>query len=383
MKIVIVSGFFPYPAHFGGAFDVLERVKGLRGLGYEVDLVCTCKVMPDSEQLQYVQSYVNQVIVLPRKNNAIHLFSFIPLQVLSRLSLKKVLFIQRYDVAILESESVGMIMKNKSFSVEKVCVRVHNNESKYFFQLALSTSKLLDKLYYFSESLKFKWYSKQIFKKADRLWFISSKELHEYLKKEISAPKAIFLPTGTPTTFYNQSLDNSTVLFVGALFMPNNRKALRWYLQKVHPFIVSEKNYKLIVVGSTGDLDEKVIQSEFKGYEKVEVHLNQFDLQPFYKQSSIFINPMFYGTGIKLKSVNAIQNGLVLISTDIGSEGIGLKKDSMYLKANTPEEFIAILQLFFKMSNEERQKLVSNAQNYLKKNNFLSIINNEMVSSFK
>ena len=76
MKIVIIAGFFPYPAHFGGAYDVLERVKGLHSLGYEVDLVCTCKVIPDSEQLQYLQHYVNQLFVLPRKNKVIHLFSF-------------------------------------------------------------------------------------------------------------------------------------------------------------------------------------------------------------------------------------------------------------------------------------------------------------------
>ena len=162
--------------------------------------------------------------------------------------------------------------------------------------------------------------------------------------------------------------------------MPNNRKALKWYLQKVHPFILKEENYKFIIVGSTGDLDEKVIQSELEGFENVEVHLNQLDLQPFYKQSSIFVNPMFYGTGVKLKSVNAIQNGLVLISTDIGSEGIGLNNDSMYLKANTAEEFITTLQKVFRMSNVNRQELVSNAQTYLKNNHFLSIINNEITS---
>jgi polysaccharide biosynthesis protein PslH len=380
MKIVIIAGFFPYPAHFGGAYDVLERVKGLHSLGYEVDLVCTYKVMPNAEQQQYLQHYVNQIFVLPRKNKVIHLFSFIPLQVLSRMSLKYVSLNQKYDVAILESESVGMIMKNKSFNAQKVCVRVHNNESKYFFQLALSTSKVLDKLYYFSESLKFNWYSKQIFKKTHRLWFISSKELQECLRNEVLTSKAIYLPTSTPNIFHKQPIDNSTVLFVGALFMPNNRKALKWYLQKVHPFMLKEEKYKLIIVGSTGAIDEKVIQSELESFENVEVHLNQLDLQPFYKQSSIFINPMFFGTGVKLKSVNAIQNGLVLISTDIGSEGIGLNNDSMYLKANTAEEFISTLQKVFRMSNENRQELVSNAQTYLKNNHFLSIINNEIAS---
>lgn len=375
MKLIVIASFFPYPAHFGGAFDVLERIKGIKSLGYDIDLICTCKESPQKENIEYVKQFVNELIIVPRKNKISNLLLKKPLQVVSRKSLKTIALKGLYDFAILESESVGMILENESFNANQIIVRVHNNESDYFYQLAKSAKKHIDKLYYYLESLKFKSYSRMIFQKADRLWFISNKEINT--NSELKN-KSINLPTAINDEFVKQELSNKNVLFIGALFMPNNLEAIIWYLKNVHFLLSNNKKYKLIVVGSTGDFESKIFLDIFKNYSNVEVRLNQEDLTECYSKSTIFINPMLHGAGVKLKSINAIRNGLVLISSDIGAEGTGLIENEMYLKANSPQDFLSAILKVFDMKIEEKQTIVNKAQEYLNANNYLSILKEEL-----
>lgn len=378
MKIVIVASFFPYPAHFGGAFDVLERIKGLKSLGNDIDLICTCKEFPKEENINFIKQFINDLIIVNRKNKVIDLLQPKPLQVVSRASLKNISLFTKYDYAILESESVGMILENKSFQSKKIVIRVHNNESDYFYQLAGSTRKYADKVYYYLEALKFKYYSKKVFKKVDRLWFISNKEISS-TKIDLSIMnKSVHLPASLNGKFVSQDLSSKNVLFIGALFMPNNLEAIMWYLNNVHSFLLKEQNYKLIIVGSTADTAPAFYQNMFSGYSNVELLLNKDSLNECYSASTIFINPMLHGAGVKLKTINAIQNGLVLVSTKIGSEGIGLINDEMYIEANTGKDFSNAISKIFSMKNEEKQEMVSKAQDFLNKNNYLTILKNEI-----
>jgi hypothetical protein len=376
-KILIVSSFFPFPSFFGGAYDVFERIKGLKSLGFEIDLICTCKTIPKKKDIDFVKTYTEELFLVGRKNRLLDLFNLKPLQVISRNELKKVVLHQKYDYTILESECVGLILENKSLRTDEIIVRVHNNESKYFKELAYSTHSFFNKLYYFQESFKYNYFSSNIFSKVDRLWFISKEELVQNDLKTSFGYKSTHLPSPINDPFLQQELSSRTVLFIGALFMPNNIEALLWYLDFVHPFLLKEENYKLIIVGSTGEFAEDYFKNKFKHYSNIELFFNAKKLDLFYAQSTVFINPMLHGTGVKLKSINAIVNGLPLIATKIGAEGIGLDGE-MYFEANTPTEFITSILAVINLSPAEKQVKVSAAQSYLLNTNYLSILKKEL-----
>ncbi|OCB69506.1 hypothetical protein B0A79_16760 [Flavobacterium piscis] len=376
MKIVVVASFFPYPAYFGGAYDVLERIKGLKYLGHDVDLICTCKEKPDDKNVLFMKQFINELIIVPRKNKLGYIFYSEPLQAVSRKLLKKITLQREYDYAILESESVGKILENNSLKAKNIIIRVHNNEANYFNELSKSTKNFKNKIYYYLESLKFKSYSRNIFKQSDRLWFISNKEINNTKDLNLSN-KSIHLPASVNSKFVKQELSTKNVLYVGALFVPNNMEAIIWYLKNVHSLLVDEHNYKLTIVGSTGEFESETYQKILAGYSNVEIYLNQKDLSNHYSNATVFINPMLHGAGVKLKSINAIQNGLVLVSSKTGAEGIGLIKNEMYLEAMSPNDFVKAILKVFKMKIEDRQEMVGNAQQFLNQNNYLSILKNE------
>jgi polysaccharide biosynthesis protein PslH len=54
----------------------------------------------------------------------------------------------------------------------------------------------------------------------------------------------------------------------------------------------------------------------------VELLGNVESLHEFFKEIDLFVNPMVVGTGLKIKSVEALSYGVPFLSTDIGTEGI-------------------------------------------------------------
>jgi hypothetical protein len=374
-RILVVSNSIPYPAYFGGAFDVFERIKGLKQLGYSIDLICTYKTYPSQETIEYLKTIVDELILVTRKNNFWDILNNKPLQVVSRKKLKDIVLKKKYFHTILESEHVGLILKNQSFKSKYIYLRVHNNESVYFNELAKSTKNIFSKFYYLSDSFKFKFYSKSFFSNVNRLWYISNEEAKSQIEFK---NKSIHLPSPINDPFITQSLSNKTVLFVGSLFMKNNIEALEWYLKNVHLKLLNEVGYKLIIVGGTGDIKEEVFENKFKNISNVEYYFNVKNLQNYYDETTIFINPMLHGAGVKLKTINAIVNGLLLVSTSIGAEGIGLIDKEMYFNADSPNTFYESIIAIFNLSVERKADIIKKAQKLLMDNNYLEILIKEL-----
>jgi len=63
------------------------------------------------------------------------------------------------------------------------------------------------------------------------------------------------------------------------------------------------------------------------------------DLVPYYQNCDIVINPVRIGTGLNIKSIEAISFGKPLITTSIGCDGLRSGENSAFLVADQAEEF--------------------------------------------
>src|SRR5690606_41517161 len=110
------------------------------------------------------------------------------------------------------------------------------------------------KIYYAFEVPKIEKDAAKVLQEANRLWYISFDEYQQSLH----ADKAVFLPVPINENCVDHSpVSQNKVLFVGALFMPNNIFALDWYLSHVHPNFIDRKGYELVVVGAVKSKDER------------------------------------------------------------------------------------------------------------------------------
>ena len=132
-------------------------------------------------------------------------------------------------------------------------------------------------------------------------------------------------------------MDNEKILlFNGTLDYKPNLDAVDGILNKMNPLLLSQPElaYKIIICG-------KGLPAEYnklEAYENKNIIYAGFvdDINIYFKGADIFINPVTDGGGIKTKVVEALGNGLSVISMRSGATGIpvSITGDKMKITAD-------------------------------------------------
>jgi glycosyltransferase involved in cell wall biosynthesis len=361
-KILIVAPDCPYPPNHGGRKDVFTRIELYHRLGYHVDLAFTSYEEPDADARQVLESLCGRVIWVPRTKLPVFLPFLQSFQVRSRSKLAKVAFDGEYDLALLESEYVFVVLGNPRLKARRIDLRVHNNESAYYRALAEAAGNPVKKLYFLSEAVYFRITRSAMFGKVDRLNFIS---FDEYAS--VADAKKRFVPTYVDPARFKEQQDGGAVLFVGNLFAQNNLAGLRWYLEQVHPKMAGNPAYRLVIAGNTRGSVPGFLQGIADRDPKVTFIDSPTDLSPVYQSGSVFINPMLTGAGVKIKTVDAVANGLPVVSTSVGAEGIGLRDGGSVVIANDPQSFASGIERLLH-DKQEAARIFGNARAFLLEN---------------
>lgn len=114
-----------------------------------------------------------------------------------------------------------------------------------------------------------------------------------------------------------------------------NRHGLQVFLEKSWPVIRDAvPDAKLRLVGNIGN----VMAGDWPGLERLGVVEN---LLRAYQQGHVAINPVLEGTGLPIKSIEALAWGKPLVTTPSGARGIEDGTGSAFLMGSTPPEFAA------------------------------------------
>jgi len=365
-KILIVAHDFPFPPTHGGRVDMWSRIKMLKGLGCQVDLVASVKEAPSELDAQEVRGYVRSLMIVKREMGVRQLFSLEPLSVRSRRNLARIPLSDSYAAVILETEHVAPILQNPALRADKCIVRLQNDESQYYRELSTASRELWRKAFYRLEGVKFRFFSHEVMRSCGLLWFISDFERQKYCAKHpLSTSKAFFVPPHVSSAkMKRHKLTTNQVLFVGRLGFATNTRGVEWYVRHVHPMLADINQYDLVVAGSTGGEPLDVLRELIARHSNVSLYEDPPDLQSHYNMAAVFVNPVFQGTGLKLKTIDAIQAGLPVVSTSIGIQGTRLIDGKHVLVADTPERFADCIR---KLLRDRRyaENMVSEAQAFI------------------
>lgn len=156
------------------------------------------------------------------------------------------------------------------------------------------------------------------------------------------------------------------------LFLAGNGKfnlnGLFWFIDNVFPSIIDRfSDAKLLVGGG--------ICQCLKNYENNKhIHLlgTIEDTNVFYSMGDVFINPTYQGTGIKIKTFEAIANDMVTMAHPHSAEGIFMQKSAPLFYSDNVEEWCTFLERIWSDANEIKKIKVKN-QKYIYEMNELVI----------
>lgn len=141
------------------------------------------------------------------------------------------------------------------------------------------------------------------------------------------SPPSLYRPTG------DMNPDALKLLFIGSFDYSANADALGWLVEIAATF---PSGATLTLVGSG---DEARVRKQFAHLTNVIVRGRVDNVSEVYASHDVLLVPLRMGGGSRLKILEGIAHGLVVITTEVGVEGLPLTAHEDYLLAESKEDW--------------------------------------------
>jgi glycosyltransferase involved in cell wall biosynthesis len=124
------------------------------------------------------------------------------------------------------------------------------------------------------------------------------------------------------------------LLFIGSSHWAPNRDGLRWFVEEMWPQVRAQvPDARLTVVGrGPPDWLHSIPGVSAEGYVD--------DERPYYARARVVIVPLRFGSGVRIKILNALAMERPVVSTPLGAEGIPIVDGESIEIAETPGTFV-------------------------------------------
>jgi glycosyltransferase involved in cell wall biosynthesis len=357
MKILIIANKFPYPAKDGGSIATLNLAQGLQKLGHHITLLAIntskhyfeIENLPDNlkQKIDFKDCFVNTDIKFFKLLQNL-LFSSIPYNAERFINsdfekeIVDILQNNRFDIIQLEGLYILPYIETiRKHSSANIAYRSHNIEFEIWERVLANERNLLKKIYTKILVRRLRKFEKKLINSYDSVLPITQRDLNA-LNQYGNTKESIVVPTGVDISNYIQEKKYiyPSLFFIGALDWIPNQEGLLWFLENCWSKINEEdKNLTLKIAGRNApdDFINRIKKFNIEYIGEVENAI------AFMNENAIMIAPLLSGSGMRIKIVEGMALGKVIITTNIGAEGIDVEHNKNILLANSSEEVIQLI----------------------------------------
>lgn len=352
MKILMLTPYVPYPPASGGQIRTLNLLKYL-SKNNEITLISLYKNDKDKQYIPALKNYCKDIILCKRPEKPWQFKTIWK----SLTTSDPFLIVRNYSEEA--KNAVDAVLKKEQFDVihaETFYIMPHINNTSIPIFLVEQTIEykvyqhFVNSLPFFLrppfmlDIMKLKRAERYYWKKALLVGGVSDADRKEIMSLEPSINPVIIPNCAGDEMFVEKlnpkDLKKPTILFIGNFDWLQNTEAVTILAQKIAPIIKKKiPEARILVAGQNANK-----KLPLKSADNIEViSLAQDDSQTvlnLYKNSTLFIAPIFGPGGTRLKILAAMASGLPVISSQTGVEGLNLDDNKHVLIANTPEEFV-------------------------------------------
>jgi glycosyltransferase involved in cell wall biosynthesis len=166
-------------------------------------------------------------------------------------------------------------------------------------------------------------------------------ELDQQILAKI-APRAHYtvIPNGVDIDYFSPasgSRPTRNIVFAGRLDQYSNRHGMLRFMTEAWPAIA--RAHPDAVIDIIGSNPPREIETMAASDTRIRVHGFVPDVRPFFAAATVAICPIWDGGGTRIKVLDGLAQGMPLVATSIGAEGIDVVPERDLLIADTPEQF--------------------------------------------
>lgn len=329
MKILILTKKVPYPLKDGESIAVSYLAKGLVSKGASVTLLSinTPKHHSDVSWIKKDCAFYDDVFsvdvntdvtVLGALSNlfsqdSYHISRFVDTRF--EQMLKKILKENTFDIVQVETVFMApYIQVIRKFSDATVVMRAHNVEYTIWQRITQNTANIIKRKYLAYLTKKLKDFEIKSLDSYDFLIPVSPIDLKAHKEMGYEG-KAETIPIGMELKKYKPgNIGQLSMCFIGSLDWLPNVEGLTWFLDKVMPLI---PEIDLHIAGR--NMPRSFLEGSTPN---VKVHGEVEDALSYMQDYEIHVVPLFSGSGTRVKILEAMALGKIVLTTSIGLEGI-------------------------------------------------------------
>jgi glycosyltransferase involved in cell wall biosynthesis len=269
----------------------------------------------------------------------------------------KELLKNNYEVIYIESIFLLPYLKTiRSSSNAKIILRAPNIEHKIWEKQIDLSENLFKKFYLKHLTKKLKRFENQHFELTDGILTISNHDANYIQELNIKTP-VLNLPFAIKSDI-SENIKKNNFFFIGAYNWKPNSDAIMFLINELFPEILKKiPDAKLHIAGSYTPIDLYKFKSE-----SIFIYGKVDSVKDFMKNHGILLVPIFSGSGVRIKILEALSMGIPVIGTKIAIQGI---YSNACLIAEKTDEYIQQIEY---INQNDISKIQKEAVDYINNN---------------
>ncbi len=339
-----MTPFFPYPLDHGGAVRIFNLLRHLAADGCEITLLALADSSPAPDALEALRPYCRDIRVFLRTRPR---QAYTPRLAPPAVFLDDVPDLHRtlqglqaqtpFDILQIEYPSMAQYLRHRQDSVTLLTEHDVTYLSGYR-RFRLERSWPL-KIRRFMAFITFFYYEMRQLPRFDTVITMSDYD-RQVLKRWLPHVPIEVIPNGVDCTHFvpcpHPATTEKTLLFVANFRHPPNVDAALFLLEQLWPALKQTfPALRLIIVGP-----EPPPEVQAAADARLIVTGWVPDVRDYYAQADAVVVPLRFGSGTRLKILEAFATGVPVVSTSLGIEGIDAAPERHFLQAETPQAFV-------------------------------------------